>query len=68
MSLLVLLCDEAVPVIRRLVLTRVPNANARNKDSRPYSIQILWLYITGSILKILWQYEPLKALGIKMCA
>ena len=44
MSLLLFLYDEVVPVIRVLVLTRGPNAIARNKDSWPYSIHILWQY------------------------
>ena len=39
------LCDEVVQIIRVLVLTRRPNRNARNMDSWPYSIQILWQYI-----------------------
>ena len=36
MSLLSLLCDEVVPVIRVFVLDTGPNANARRKDNLPF--------------------------------
>jgi len=56
MSLLVFLRYDVAPANGVLVPTRGPNTKSRNDDSWPYSIHILWQYISNHSKLSGWKY------------